>query len=159
MSMLQVLGFSKGESMDSQELNVNVGDRVVISRPRSVGSFAASVDWFSTVSAVRAKSFDAGGLCFRNDGREWGGRNRVRLAAREELEALAGSSIVSDDTNSLERPERAKEDAILAFLLSSRHEKEWLKLGLDELRRIAALHGIKSGRKEPLRGVAASAMD
>jgi hypothetical protein len=137
--MLQVLGFSKGESMDSQELNVNVGDRVVISRPRSVGSFAASVDWFSTVSAVRAKSFDAGGLCFRNDGREWGGRNRVRLAAREELEA--------------------KEDAILAFLLSSRHEKEWLKLGLDELRRIAALHGIKSGRKEPLRGVAASAMD
>ena len=145
--------------MDSQELNVNVGDRVVISRPRSVGSFAASVERLSAVSAVRAKSFDAGGLCFRNDGREWGGRNRVRLAAQEELEALAGSLIVSDDRNSLERPERAREDAILAFLLSSRHEKEWLKLGLDELRRIAALHGIQSGRKEPLQAVPAREMN
>ena len=144
--------------MDSQELNVNVGDRVVISRPRSVGSFASSVDRLSTVSAVRTKSFDAGGLCFRKDGREWGGRNRIRLAAQEELDNLAGSSIASDDASSPERSERAKEDAILAFLLSSRHEKEWLKLGLPELRRIAALHGIKSTRKEPLEAASARGM-
>jgi hypothetical protein len=145
--------------MDAQELNVNVGDRVVISRPRAAGSFAASMVRFSTVSAVRTKSFDAGGLCFRNDGREWGGHNRVRAAELEELEALTGSLNMPGDGSSLERPERAKEDAILAFLLSSRHEKDWLKLGLDELRRIAALHGIKSGRKESPHAIAASRMD
>ena len=149
----------EGDWMDSQELNVKVGDRVIISRPRSTGSFASSIDRFSMVTAVRAKSFDAGGLCFRNDGREWGGRNRVRLATREELETLAGSSIESNDANSLDRPERAREDAILAFLLSSRHEKEWLKLGLPELRRIAALHGIKSGRKESLETLSAPGMN
>jgi hypothetical protein len=145
--------------MDSRELKVNVGDRVVISRPRAVGSFAASVDRLSTVTAVRSRSFDAGGLCFRNDGREWGGRNRVRLADGEELEPHAGSSIVPGNTTTLERPERAKEDAILAFLLSSRHEKEWLKLGLPELRRIAALHGIKSASKDRLQASAVNGMD
>jgi hypothetical protein len=145
--------------MDAQELNVQVGDRVCISRPRSVGSFALSVDWFSTVSAVRPKSFDAGGLCFRNDGREWGGRNRVRLVAPEELDTLAGSPVTANGVDSLERPERAGEDAILAFLLTARHEKEWLKLGLPELRRIAALHGIESTRKERLGAVSARGMD
>lgn len=140
--------------MDAQELDVKVGDRVIISRSRSAGSFAASIDRSSTVSAVRVKSFDAGGLCFRNDGREWGGHNRVRLIAPEESGNGAGSP--PRDAVGLERAERAKEDAILAFLLSSRHEKEWLKLGLHELRRIAALHGIRSTRKE---AVSAHGMD
>lgn len=145
--------------MDLQELNVKVGDRVVISRPRSAGSFAASVDRISTVSAVRARSFDAGGLCFRNDGREWGGHNRVRLVAPEEVESNAGALASADDAANFERAERAREDAILAFLLSSRHEKEWLKLGLHELRRIAALHGITSTGKEPLNAAPSHGMD
>jgi hypothetical protein len=145
----------KGDWMDSQELNVKVGGRVVISRPRSAGSFASTIDRFSTVSAVRAKSFDAGGLCFRNDGREWGGHNRVRLMAPDEVESDSVSPAAANDGSSLDRAERAREDTILAFLLSSRHEKEWLKLGLPELRRIAALHGIKSTRKEPLEAVSA----
>src|ERR1700722_9983369 len=93
----------EGDCMDAQELNVNVGDRVVISRPRAAGSFAASMVRFSTVSAVRTKSFDAGGLCFRNDGREWGGHNRVRAAELEELEALTGSLNMPGDGSSLER--------------------------------------------------------
>jgi hypothetical protein len=38
---------------------------------------------------------------------------------------------------------------VLAFLLSSRPEKEWLKLGIIELRRIAALHGIMARRTQP----------
>jgi hypothetical protein len=151
---IEVRGHAKqltieGVCMGDPELNVKVGDRVIISRPRSVGSFAASIDRNSTVSAVRAKSFDAGGLCFRNDGREWGGHNRVRLMAPEE----SGNGA---DACDIERAERAKEDAILAFLLSSRHEKEWLKLGLPELRRIAALHGIAATRKE---AVSAHCMD
>lgn len=143
--------------MDAQELNVKVGDRVVITRPRSAGSFAASVDRISTVSAVRARSFDAGGLCFRNDGREWGGRNRVRLVEPEEAARNDGS--LANVAFGLERDERAREDAILAFLLSSRHEKEWLKLGLHELRRIAALHGITSTKKDPLKTASAPGMD
>jgi hypothetical protein len=143
----------------AQELKVKVGDRVVISRPRSAGSFAASVDRYSTVSAVRTRSFDAGGLCFRNDGREWGGHNRVRMVTPEEAEKHAGSLAAAGETSGLERSERSREDAILAFLLSSRHEKEWLKLGIHELRRIAALHGIASPRKEPLKAISAHGMD
>jgi hypothetical protein len=38
-------------------------------------------------------------------------------------------------------------------LLSSKHEKEWLKLGIIELRRIAALHGIVPIRAEPMAGL------
>jgi len=49
-----------------------------------------------------------------------------------------------------ERAERAREDVILAFVLSCRHQDEWLKLGLSELRRIAALLGISSPRVEAL---------
>ncbi|MGD0627706.1 MAG: hypothetical protein ABR987_00040 [Terracidiphilus sp.] len=147
----------EGDCVDAQELNVKVGDRVIISRPRSAGSFAASIDRYSTVSAVRTRSFDAGGLCFRNDGREWGGHNRVRLVAPEEAESNDGS--LTGDASGLERAERAREDAILAFLLSSRHEKEWLKLGLHELRRIAALHGITSTKKETLKAASTHEMD
>ncbi len=142
--------------MDSPELSVKVGDRVIISRPRAAGSFAADFDRFSTVSAVRPKSFDAGGLCFRNDGREWGGHNRVRLIAPEEVE---GDARLPAGASGLDRAERAREDVMLAFLLSSRHEKEWLKLGLHELRRIAALHGIASARKGPLKTAPAPGMD
>jgi hypothetical protein len=54
----------------------------------------------------------------------------------------------ADEANRLERSEHAKEDAVLAFLLSSRAEKEWLKLGIIELRRIAALHGIMARRTQ-----------
>jgi hypothetical protein len=99
---------------------------------------------------VRRQSFDAGGLCFRNDGREWKGHNRVRLVvaenAKAEAIALSGADIAS-------RAERTREDANLAFLLSSRHEMDWLELGREELRRIAALHGISARRVEPLEAV------
>jgi hypothetical protein len=134
--------------METQELSVNVGDRVLISKPRTTGSFTANMERFSTVSAVRPKSFDAGGLCFRNDGREWGGHNRARLIAPEEAQNDDRSLAATNDTSREERAARAQEDAILAFLLSSRHEKEWLKLGLPELRRIAALHGIPTSSAE-----------
>jgi hypothetical protein len=134
--------------MNMEELTVKVGDCVIISRNRTKGSFAADIERFSNVTAVRPKSFDAGGLCFRMDGREWGGHNRVRLISPVEEENSIGSPAKPREASPLERADRAKEDAILAFLLSSRHEREWLKLGLHELRRIAALHGIPSARTE-----------
>jgi hypothetical protein len=149
----------EGDCMDFPELNVKVGDRVIISRPRAAGSFATDFERLSTVSAVRPKSFDAGGLCFRNDGREWGGHNRVRLIAPDEADYDASLPAAAGDASRLDRAERAREDVILAFLLSSRHEKEWLKLGIHELRRIAALHGIAPARKEPLKTAAAHGMD
>jgi hypothetical protein len=65
--------------MDRNGLKIKVGDRVIVTRPISIQRYAARVERFSTVTAVRTKSFEAGGLCFRNDGREWNGHNRVRL--------------------------------------------------------------------------------
>ncbi len=133
--------------MDRIELKINVGDRVIVSRPTSIQRYAGRVEQFSTVTAVRTKSFDAGGLCFRNDGREWNGHNRIRLIlsdkAGKETTSLMGVEEAS-------RVERAGEEATLAFLLSSRHEKDWLKLGLQELRRIAVLHGIMPRSANPI---------
>jgi len=139
--------------MNSDELKVQVGDRVVISRPRSNGRFAGNIERLSTVTAVRPKSFDAGGLCFRNDGREWGGHNRVRLIPPDGEDDPIEARARADEACRLERSDRAREDAVLAFLLSSKHEKEWLKLGIIELRRIAALHGIVPIRAEPMAGL------
>src|SRR5580658_2505811 len=67
-------------SMDNDVRRVKVGDRVIISRPQSNSRFPKTVDRYACVDAVRPKSFDAGGLCFRLDGREWSGHNRVCLA-------------------------------------------------------------------------------
>jgi hypothetical protein len=47
-----------------------------------------------------------------------------------------------DDERQIKRAKRNAENAILAYLLSYRQEEEWLSLGLHDLRRIAALHGI-----------------
>jgi len=135
--------------MMTDELQVQVGDRVVISRPRSNSPFAGSIERLSTVTAVRPKSFDAGGLCFRNDGREWGGHNRIRLNPPDGESDPVEARARADEANRLEGSEHAREDAVLAFLLSSRPEKEWLKLGIIELRRIAALHGIMARRTQP----------
>jgi hypothetical protein len=132
------------------EQKVKVGVRVIISRPRPNGALGSRIERVSTVTAVRPRSFDAGGLCFRMDGREWGGHNRVRLLCAEEEDNSNGSLPNDPEASGLERAERAREDAILAFLLSARHEKDWLKLGLQELRRIAALHGITSARGQAL---------
>jgi hypothetical protein len=103
----------------------------------------------TTVSAVRAKSFDAGGLCFRNDGKEWRGYQRVRLISQpqEEMADGVGPELSEDekrrdDERQIKRAKRNTENAILAYLLSYRQENEWLNLSLHELRRIAALHGI-----------------
>jgi hypothetical protein len=131
--------------MALEEEEVKVGGRVIISRPRPNGTLGARIERFSTVSAVRPKSFDAGGLCFRMDGREWGGHNRARFPSAEE--GISDGSLTNDpEASHHERADRAREDAILAFLLSGQHEKDWLKLGIHELRRIAALHGIPSAR-------------
>ena len=135
--------------MYSVEFQVAVGDCVIISRPRSNGRFASSIERLSTVSAVRPKSFDAGGLCFRYDGREWGGRSQVRLASAEERHSVAEISR-ADEERRLDRAEREREDVLLASLLSYRHETEWLRLGLGELRRIAQLLGIQFRNSEPL---------
>ena len=142
--------------MNQNELKIKVGDRVVISRPASTQLFAARIERFSTVTAVRPSSFDAGGLCFRNDGREWNGHSRVRLVLSDEAREEASSLAATEEET---RAERAQEDAMLAFLLSSRHEMEWRKLGLQELRRIAALHGIKDQRADHLDALNAEAQD
>lgn len=136
--------------MESDEVRVQVGDRVIISRPRSNRSFAGSIERLSTVTTIRPRSFDAGGLCFRNDGREWGGHNRVRLIPPDGEEDPVEARARADEASRLERSERAKEDTVLAFLLTSRPEKEWLKLGIIELRRIAALHGIMPTRAQSM---------
>ncbi len=132
--------------MDPVELKVSVGDRVIISRPSSNQPYAPLIERVSSVTAVRPKSFDAGGLCFRNDGREWNGHNRVRTVLSEDVKENMISQIGVEDAT---RAERATEDAMLAFLLSSRHQKEWLKLGLVELRRIAGLHGLSARNPRP----------
>jgi hypothetical protein len=132
--------------MIQNKLRINVGDRVVISRPTSTQRFAAHVERASTVTAVRPRSFDAGGLCFRNDGREWSGHNRIRFVPSVETSEATISLAAVEEAS---RAERAKEDAILAFLLSSRREMDWLNLGLEELRRIAALHGITARGQNP----------
>jgi hypothetical protein len=136
--------------MNSDEVTIQVGDRVIISRPRSTSRFAGNIERLSTVTAVRPKSFDAGGLCFRNDGREWGGHNRLRLIPPDGEQDPVEARTRADEASRLERSGRAREDSVLAFLLTSRPEKEWLKLGIDELRRIAALHGIMPTRAQSL---------
>jgi hypothetical protein len=136
--------------MHSHELNVKVGDRVVISRPDSRDPFAARIERVSAVEAVRPKSFDAGGLCFRYDGREWSGHNRVCSIPREEGIKEKRALEAAREADLIERAKRAREDVILAFVLSCRHQDEWLKLGIEELRRIAELHGIASARAEAL---------
>jgi hypothetical protein len=132
--------------MNRNELKLGVGDRVIVSRPASANRFAPCVDQFRTVTAVRPKSFDAGGLCFRNDGREWNGHNRVRLVLSDEAGQVKSLKAPFEEAS---RVDRASEDATLAFLLTSRNEVDWLKLGLQELRRIAALHGIEARRANP----------
>ena len=64
--------------MDKAELDPKVGDLVIISRPASTRPYAARIEKLATVTATRPRSFDAGGLCFRKDGKEWKGHNRVR---------------------------------------------------------------------------------
>ena len=136
--------------MERNEGKMQVGDRVIISRPGSEGLFSARIERESTVTAIRPKSFDAGGLCFRNDGREWSGHNRVKLIPHEADEQERRLLAATLEVERFERAERAREDVILSFVLSCRHQEEWLKLGLEELRRIAALHGITSPRAEAL---------
>jgi hypothetical protein len=134
--------------MERDGATFQVGDRVIISRPGSEGVFSARIERESTVTAVRSKSFDAGGLCFRYDGREWSGHNRVRVIPREEEELEKRLLAAARKAELFDRAERAREDVLLSFLLSCRRQEEWLNLGLAELRRIAALHGITSPREK-----------
>jgi hypothetical protein len=136
--------------MERDGRKMKVGDRVTISRPSSEGIFSARVERESTITGVRSKSFDAGGLCFRNDGREWSGHNRVRFIALAEDEDEKRLVAATLDAELLERAERAREDVLLSFVLSCRNQEEWLRLGLPELRRIAALHGIVSPKSAAL---------
>ncbi|MGA2560579.1 MAG: hypothetical protein ABSF17_12945 [Terracidiphilus sp.] len=123
-----------------------VGDRVIISRPRSRSSFSDCIERLSSVTSVRTKSFEAGGLCFRYDGREWGGRNRIRLVTPSEDPEHIASLLKAEEAFQADRGNGLREDMILALLISSRDERDWLRLGVEELRRIAALHGIPSTR-------------
>jgi hypothetical protein len=133
-----------------QELKVAVGDRVIISKPSSDRPYAGMIERISTVTAVRPKSFDAGGLCFRNEGKEWGGHNHVRLILQVAGETSDRSLADAAEASRLDRAARGREDVMLAFLLSTRHQEQWLKLGVEELRRIAALHGITSARMKAI---------
>jgi len=139
--------------MNKPNLKVQVGDGVIIS-PSSSLKRSAGRERLATVSAVRPKSFDAGGLCFRMDGREWTGRSRVRLIpqSHKENESRVVAPLSDDETRrnevaQIERARRKTENAVLAYLLTYRQEDEWLKLGLRDLRRIAALHGIPLSKR------------
>jgi hypothetical protein len=135
-------------SMDNDVRRVKVGDRVIISRPQSNSRFPKTVDRYACVDAVRPKSFDAGGLCFRLDGREWSGHNRVCLAPTRADTSQSASQADDAEAAHVRSIEREREDVQLAILLSYRHEQEWLKLGLDELHRIAALLGIPAAKAQ-----------
>ncbi len=148
--------------MKKPHLKVKVGDGVIISPSSSPRRSSASpvpaspaMGRLSTVSAVRPSSFDAGGLCFRNDGREWRGHQRVRLASPPQGEnqgpivpQMSEEELRREEERQIKLAKRNTENAILAYLLSYRQEDEWLNLSLRELRRIAALHGI-SLQKRP----------
>jgi hypothetical protein len=134
--------------MKKHYLKVKVGDGVIIS-PSSSPRHSPAMERLSTVTAVRPKSFDAGGLCFRNDGKEWRGHQRVRLVSppQEQNEGpivpqMSEEELRRDDEMQIKLAKRNTENAILAYLLCYRQEDEWLNLSLRELRRIAALHGI-----------------
>jgi hypothetical protein len=134
--------------MKKLDLKVKVGDGVII-YPSSSPRPSPGVERLSTVSTVRPKSFDAGGLCFRNDGKEWRGHQSVRLISPPQDENDGGvvPELSEDEKRQAEerqikRAKRSTENAILAYLLSYRQEDEWLNLSLHDLRRIAALHGI-----------------
>jgi hypothetical protein len=112
--------------------NVKVGDRILISKPSSNAGLAAISGFAATVLAVRPKSFDAAGLCFRMDGREWRGNRWANpMAAKDRRNAA--NPLAGDGEAEL----APGEEAILASMLSTRSETEWLNLGVDELRRIA----------------------
>jgi hypothetical protein len=132
--------------MEESGPSFNVGDRVIISRPRSRSSFSECVERISSVTSVRPKSFEAGGLCFRYDGREWGGRNRVRLVTPSEDPENLETLLKEETEFQSHHSSGLREDMVLAVLLSSRDERDWLRLGVPELRRIAALHGIPVAR-------------
>ncbi len=80
---------------------IQVGDRVVISRPRSLHNLRETIDRLVVVTAVRATSFDAAGLCFRLNGKEWSGRHRVRLIVVEDTQPPVDCSPRADDKHSL----------------------------------------------------------
>jgi len=58
---------------------LSVGDQVLISKPAFDSCRAAIVGRWASVTAIRALSFDADGLCFRKDGSEWCGCHRVQM--------------------------------------------------------------------------------
>jgi hypothetical protein len=72
------------------------------------------------------------------------------LISQEEEEDYIHSLARAEEEINVERAERGREDVFLASLLTYRHEKEWLELGVDELRRIAAMFGISHARAQAL---------
>jgi PAS domain S-box-containing protein len=131
------------------ELRVKVGDGVFIFNTQDNGSIAEVSRRFTRVTAVRPKSFDAGGLCFKYDGREWRGRSMVRLTTRDEEAAYFRAAPEPSRVNRPRPRDEEREDAILAARFSYRDEREWQELGLVELRRIADLLGIGFTPTEP----------
>ena len=131
--------------MDQNELRICAGDRVVISRPTSTQRHALRCERLATVTAVRPRSFEAGGLCFRNDGREWNGHNRVRLFHSDEPgEAAIPPAVVE----AAEFADRAIENEKRVFV-SSPLQTDRLKPDPEELRRVQALHAMRSRRQQP----------
>ena len=134
------------------DLRVQVGDRVVIAKPASSDHMAPWVERVSFVTAVRAKSFDAGGLCFRLNGQGWNGRHYLLGAAGNRETPFPKHT--TEETKTQERlpfgsglipcVPPSREAVVLAFLLADQPEEEWLSLGVLELRRIAAMLGVVS---------------
>jgi len=131
--------------VDQNELRICTGDRVVISRPTSTQRHAIRRERLATVTAVRPSSFDAGGLCFRNDGREWNGHNRVRLIHLDEAREAA---ILPAAVEAAELAERAIQNEKQAFV-SSTLQSDRLKPDLEELPRMQALRAMMSRRQQP----------
>lgn len=92
----------KALALDGAQMNfseLKVGDRVLISTSASNGRYAPIVGRFATVTAIRALSFDAGGLCFRKDGTEWTGSYRVHLIFPKDRERSVDSLTRTDEAN------------------------------------------------------------
>lgn len=70
---------------------IQVGDRILISKPSSNSPYAPIIRCVARVTAVRPKSFDAGGLCFRKDGVQWSGYSRAHPISGTEREGSVKS--------------------------------------------------------------------
>jgi len=116
-----------------------VGDYVLITDQSSNRPFSLLCGDAAKITAISPDSFEAGGFGFRKDGAECNGHHHACLLPEMDWHGCGDHLMGHGQGNGLEAPEWPFEDIILPLLLSTRSPKEWLGLGLPELRRISAL--------------------